>query len=310
MNKKLRINPILKKDMMVGSRSMKMTWGIMVLNLIFALIVSIMLLDNANTVSFSSNYYKELLAVFPVMAVGEAVIMCLVIPIMTSGTISGERERQTLDIMLTTPIKPMSIITGKLASAIMTMMMYVLSTIPIMAIAFVLGGLDWWVLFAYIGMMLYLGIYVGSIGIFSSSIKKTSIGATITSIVIIAAIVIGTFIIYLVGFWVYDYSKYGSTTNNVDIFNLTTTVLMFNPVVPFFDFMLRSCGAESIYVLGKYTIATQRMYGYMEFLYKYCIAVSIPLNLIVSYGFMRLAARRTVVARKRKRRNKTAMSQR
>ena len=111
-------------------------------------------------------YYKSISNIFPVLAVCETAILVLVIPIMTSGSISGERERQTLDIMLTTPIKPIAIVAGKLLSAILTVAMYVISSVPLLAISFILGGVKSQVLFEYIGMVLFLGIYVGSIGIF------------------------------------------------------------------------------------------------------------------------------------------------
>ena len=39
MKKKMKINPILKKELMVGSRNMKMSWGIFGFNAFLTLIV-------------------------------------------------------------------------------------------------------------------------------------------------------------------------------------------------------------------------------------------------------------------------------
>ena len=79
---------------------------------------------------------------FPVLAVCELCIIGLIVPIITSTSISGERERQTLEIMLTTPVRPISIVAGKLLSAVATTAMYVIATLPFMAVAFIVGGMD------------------------------------------------------------------------------------------------------------------------------------------------------------------------
>ena len=88
---------------------------------------------------------------------------------------------------------------GKLGSAMAMVMMYMITSVPVMAIAFVLGGMNWWALFGLIGMMLYLGIYVGSVGIFCSSVVKKSIMATILTIVIGIGIIIVTLVIFAIG---------------------------------------------------------------------------------------------------------------
>lgn len=195
MKKLKRINPILKKELMVGSRSMKMSFGILGVNAFLTLIVILVILATNGASKFSGYNYSRLVCLFPILGCVECGILSLVVPIITSGSISGEREKQTLDIMLTTPVKPFSIALGKLGSAMAIVMMYMISSIPVMAIAFVLGGMSWWSLLGLIGMMLYLGIYVGSVGIFCSSVVKKSIMATVLTIVIGISIITVTFVI-------------------------------------------------------------------------------------------------------------------
>ncbi len=68
-------------------------------------------------------------------------MLIFIMPALTAGSISGERERQTLDILLTTTMKPSEIIWGKLLSSFSTMFLMVVSSFPLLAVSFVYGGI-------------------------------------------------------------------------------------------------------------------------------------------------------------------------
>ena len=300
MKNKFKINPILKKDMMVSSRNRKMALAVTLINAVMLLIVAVVILTNDYRGAY---FYSSIANIFPSVAVFEIVIMTLIIPIMTSGSISGERERQTLDLMLTTPIKPIDIVKGKLYSALATVLIYVITSVPFIAIAFIIGGMQYRVLFEYILMMFLLGIYVGSIGIFSSSRKKNSVSATVGSIVLLVAITVLTFLIFEVGIYFYYYG--GDDVGEVDILNITTIALAFNPFAGCIDFMLRSCSSYNLYDYMMWEVDSSRMNGFLGCFFEYIIPITIIVNLGISYLFLRIAAYRTVVTKnKRKRKNK------
>ena len=169
MARRTIINPILKKDILVNARSARMVVTITLINCLFALVVGMLFMTSRG--SAYQVYYSNIAQMFPVLAVCELCIIGLIVPIITSTSISGERERQTLEIMLTTPVRPM-------------------------AVAFIVGGMGWDELFKYLGMVLFIDIYVGSIGIFYSCVKRTSVSAAISTIVTIAAVV---FLSYAIG---------------------------------------------------------------------------------------------------------------
>ena len=286
MKDRLRINPILKKEMVVGSRSMKMSWAIMAVCGILTAIVVFILLINSYTSSSGIGYsYRSLIVLFPVLGCTECGLLSLMIPVITSGSISGEREKQTLDIMLTTPVSPMSIVTGKLWSAMMIVMMYMIASVPVMAIAFILGGLSWINLFGLFIMLLYLGIYVGSVGIFCSSFVKKSIAATILTIVIGVGILVGTTLVYYIGFIIINAYKV-STGNAFDTELGPVFVFLFNPYSPIFDFMVRALSDSSIYEIMK----DYSKNPFMLVIYRFWIPISMSINLLISYMFLKLAA--------------------
>lgn len=102
---KIRWNPIVKKDLQVTARSMRFSWGLFaydaVLVLAFLLATAVIQASCDNYYS-SGNIYSKLIYLFPVLAVAQVCIVALIVPIITASSISGEKERQTFDIMLTT----------------------------------------------------------------------------------------------------------------------------------------------------------------------------------------------------------------
>ncbi len=296
MKNKLHINPILKKEMVVGSRSMKMSWTIMAVSGILTAIVVFILIITGFTVNYGGYSYQSLVVLFPVLGFAECGLLSLMVPVITSGAISGEREKQTLDIMLTTPISPFSIVMGKLWSAMMMVMMYMIASIPVMAIAFVLGGLSWWNLLGLFVMLLYLGIYVGSVGIFCSSLVKKSIAATILTIVIGIGIIVGTVLIYFIGDAITRTYYLSSVNTNIDYFSNSALIFLINPYSPLFDFMLRSLSDSSIYDI----VVDSNAGAFMSVVYRFWIPISMIINLLIAYGFLKLAAGRVNGKVKRK----------
>lgn len=301
MHKKFHLNPILKKELMVGSRSIKMSWAIFGFNAFLSVIVVFTMLG----LEFNSMYYgysyKNLVSLFPILGTVECVVLSLLIPIITSGSISGERERQTLDIMLTTPVKPMAIALGKLGSAMMMVMMYMISSIPVLSVAFVLGGLNWSALLGLLGMMLYIGIYVGSIGIFCSSVVKKSIASTVLTLVIGMAINIVTLVCFGILIAVKATAVAMAGTGSISI-TYEPLILLLNPYSSFLDFMLRSVTSFSIYEWIMQVAPSNRLPAALDVCYRFWIPISLVLNLVISAGFLKLAANNICVIRNKRRR--------
>lgn len=297
MKKKFRMNPIMKKEMMVGSRSIKMSFAIMGINGFLALIVLLVMGSNSMVNVMNGYDYSALSYLFPVLGCIEVALLSLIVPIITSGSISGERERQTLDIMLTTPVSPFSIALGKLGSAMMVVMMYMITSIPVMAIAFVLGGMSWGALLGLFAILLYLGIYVGSVGVFCSSVVKKSVMATILTITIGIAIIIVTSVILYIGIAMKIYEA--SVVNTTDVSAGMVPMIMFlNPYSPIVDFMIRAMTSSS---LGELIEEIGDLPFVLSWMYKAWIPISIVLNLLVAFGFLKLASINIAVTRNKKR---------
>lgn len=244
----MKINPILKKELTIGSRSIKMPVAIFFYDLILALcsfvillIVRIEALDGRNL------DLKALGYVYPILMCVQAVILYVVIPVITASSVSGERERQTLDIMLTTPVKPIQIIAGKLATAITQVFLFVFSSLPMISLAFLFGGIGWVNLIYMLGVMLVISIFAGSIGIFCSSVFKKTLPSIIGTLVIELAFVFGTLILYRVAniFYMYHMDSHGIEKQTLSL--VFPVLLVANPAALVTDYLFRVFGPGGIF---------------------------------------------------------------
>ena len=192
IKKYFKLNPIVRKDLKVISRSMKFSWGLFAYEAILAVIFLfvMLLVYESNSYGSRSNtaIYEGYIAFFPVIGIAQLGMISLIVPIITASSISGERERQTMDVMLTTTISPYSIVIGKITSAVFRVMTFIIASVPLMAVSFMMGGMKWSALFEYLVLTFIFSIFTGSIGTFCSSIFKKSIPAIIISYVIYGVI--------------------------------------------------------------------------------------------------------------------------
>lgn len=294
MAKRRFINPILKKDILVNARSPKMIIAVTLINCLFALIAAIAFAMASG--SGYQTYYSYIVKLFPILGGCELGIISFTLPVMTSTSISGERERQTLEIMLTTPVRSSSIILGKLLSAMVTTFMYVAATLPFLAVSFVVGGLGWKSLFEFIGIVLYVDIYIGSFGMFYSCVRRTSVSATIATIITIVAVVLIT----LLGGTVIDSAM--CMTDNLDLYKSylagIVTFYAINPFIWIVEFAQQTFYAKtlmpSLEQAGRYT----------SFVTGHLTQISVVINMAVAVLMLNMASNRLRSGKYRKKLSK------
>jgi hypothetical protein len=120
-------------------------------------------------------------------------------PAFTSGAISLEREKQTLDMLAATPISSLAIVVGKLLSALAYVFLLIAASVPLTAIVFVFGGVgpdD--VLRAY-AVLIVSALGLGSMGLFISASMQRTQGATVVTFFTVLFLTLGT--MFGVLFW-------------------------------------------------------------------------------------------------------------
>jgi ABC-type transport system involved in multi-copper enzyme maturation permease subunit len=179
----------------------------------------------------------------------ETLLVLVLAPAFTTSTISGEREKQTLDMLLTTPISSLAIVLGKLLSALTWTFLLIVASIPLTALVFVFGGAgpeD--VIRGYL-VLLSTAIGVGAIGLFFSAMVRRTQSATVLTYITLLALTLGTgFVFVFWGVMTQWQQNQPVPGNESPIQTLQRrppeALLWFNPFVADLDVM---CGTDTAY---------------------------------------------------------------
>lgn len=104
-------------------------------------------------------------------------LVCFLAPSFTAGVISGERERQTYDLLMTTPLSLPLILAAKLFAALAYVFLLIIAALPLLSISLFLGGVaPEEVLIAFL-MLFASALLFGTIGLCFSAWVRSTIGA-------------------------------------------------------------------------------------------------------------------------------------
>lgn len=104
-------------------------------------------------------------------------LVCFLAPSFTAGVISGERERQTYDLLMTTPLSLTLIVAAKLFAALAYVFLLIIAALPLLAISLFLGGVaPEEVLIAFL-MLFASALLFGTVGLCFSAWVRSTIGA-------------------------------------------------------------------------------------------------------------------------------------
>jgi ABC-2 type transport system permease protein len=123
--------------------------------------------------------YGQNLFIFLVLF--QMVLLTFITPALTSAAISGERERQTIDLLFCTRVPPFSILWGKLLASMSFVILLLIVSVPIFSLVFLFGGIEAdQVLTAFLVTALS-ALALGSIGILFSTLMRRTLAATVLS---------------------------------------------------------------------------------------------------------------------------------
>ena len=119
------------------------------------------------------------------------VLVVFLSPAFTAGTLSGERERKTLDLLITTLLPTRSLVLGKLISALAYIVLVILAALPIQSLAMMFGGVILSEMVVGTVILLVTALIAGSVGMFISSLMRSSIASTVLTYATILLLTIG-----------------------------------------------------------------------------------------------------------------------
>jgi ABC-type transport system involved in multi-copper enzyme maturation permease subunit len=195
----MELNPVFVKELRSRMRGAR---GFLLITIYLAIMGGAMLmlyLALSATESTQINAGQRIgQALFYVVAGVALFEVCFITPLLTAGSVSGERERETYDLLISSLLSPWQIVTGKLAAALAYASLLILSVVPLLSLAFLFGGVSLsQLLIALIGMLTTALLYA-SIGLFWSSRSKSTLGASSLALGSVMVILLGIPFIALV----------------------------------------------------------------------------------------------------------------
>jgi ABC-2 type transport system permease protein len=171
-------------------------------------------------------------SIFTVLSVFQLILVCFIAPAFTAGQISLEREKQTLDLLISTPMRPGAIVVGKLLAALAFVVLMIVAAVPISAIVLMYGGASVDDLVRQQLVLLITALGLGTVGLFFSGLLKRTQAATVLTYITMLALTLGTAMVFI--FWsvvvVRDATGFGASRQRAP-----EQLMYINPAVAMLD---------------------------------------------------------------------------
>ncbi len=183
LNYILRDNPVLTKELRVRMRGARAYWILTGYLAFLSLILFFQYtywwneaVRHGHGLASGSKVGQQF---FYYIAGVQAFLVAFITPAVTSGAITIEKEQRTLEMLEMTRLPRVSIIAGKLLSAIGFVALLLVSSLPLTSLCFFLGGVSpGQVIHSY--LLLLAGSFVaGSLGLVWSSVARTTASAVV-----------------------------------------------------------------------------------------------------------------------------------
>jgi ABC-type transport system involved in multi-copper enzyme maturation permease subunit len=175
----IEFNPILVRELRSRMRGPRAFALLTIYLLIVSGVALLLYATIASTFETDLNAGRQIgRTLFLVIALVALVEVCIITPVLTSGSIAGEKERQTFDLLIASLLSPWQIVWGKLASALIYALLLIFAVVPVMSLAFLFGGVSPMEVFIALVGLITTAVFYATIGLFWSSMTRTALGAT------------------------------------------------------------------------------------------------------------------------------------
>ncbi len=186
-----RINPIIVKEIRSRMRGPRVFITLTVILLLMGGLMYAMLqiiLANSRYSSVLSPQVGQ--ALFAALAFLELFMICAITPAVTAGAISSEKEKQTYEMLMSTPLSPASVLWGKLISALSYVFLLLFAGVPLASVVFIFGGVALSDMLKALLVLLLFAVAFGILGIFYSALFGRTGRATVASFITVVLLMV------------------------------------------------------------------------------------------------------------------------
>lgn len=135
--------------------------------------------------------------IFPAMGNLLFITVMLLMPSLICGSITIEKERNTLGTLFVTRLSPLTIVLEKLGSRLLPMLTFLVLTFPVLAWIYTLGGIGNTLLLGTLWLLIWECVLFASIGLVCSAWFSTTVGAFVASYVLVGVLITLTSVVRL-----------------------------------------------------------------------------------------------------------------
>jgi ABC-2 type transport system permease protein len=135
---------------------------------------------------------------FLTLAYSQLALLLLLAPIFSAGSITIEKEQRTLAGLLTSLLTSAQIWWGKFVSSLLFVLLLLVTSLPVLSMAFAFGGIGPWEIFSATLTTVIILACMSAIGLYCSSAFQRSVHATAVSYATVIAISVVTAIVFFV----------------------------------------------------------------------------------------------------------------
>ena len=141
---------------------------------------------------------------FLTLAYSQLALLLLLAPIFSAGSITIEKEQRTLAGLLTSLLTSGQIWWGKFVSSLLFVLLLLVTSLPVLSMAFAFGGIGPWEVFSATLTTVVILACMSAIGLYCSSAFQRSVHATAVSYATVVAISVVTAIVFFVRLTIYE----------------------------------------------------------------------------------------------------------
>jgi ABC-type transport system involved in multi-copper enzyme maturation permease subunit len=186
-------NPVLQRELLVNLR---MGRAFVLLLLYQALLGAVVYFawpqDTRLDLTAGSASVQQTKRLVDLFFIGQFVLASMMAPSFAAGSITGEKERKTYEMLLASPLKPAAIVLGKLVASLTHLGVLIFASLPIVMLCLPLGGVSLYeVLAAYLGLILSV-VSFGMISVACSAyFQRTSASLVVSYLLILPLAILG-----------------------------------------------------------------------------------------------------------------------
>ena len=217
-------NPVLQRELLVNLRKPRAFGLLLMYQVLLAAVVYFAWPTDNVRLDLSDSSSSSVLV--DLVFLGQYVLAALMAPSFAAGSIAGEKERMTYEMLLASPIRPEAIVLGKLVAALTHLAILIFASLPIVMLCLPLGGVSFYeVLAAYLALIASV-ITFGMISVAAGSFFSRTSSALVVSYLMILPLA-------LMGVLFWDaMSQFGETRLNMAMtvipgFAAAVTIVLF-----------------------------------------------------------------------------------